>query len=244
MLKFSVVIPIYNEEESVIRLYSSLKDVMDRIGQSYEIIFVNDGSKDKSFEVLNSIDPKPASLVIVNLKKRCGQSTALQTGFDIACGELIITMDGDLQNDPEDIPKLLDKMKRGYDIVSGWRYDRKDPRRKILASKIANITRRIIVKEKIHDVGCTFRIFKRRVLRDVYLSNGLHRFFTLIMARKGYNITETIINHRPRKFGRAKYNICDRLFKGLIDFTRILLLDMHSLVRRKPNYKISDVIRK
>lgn len=235
MLKFSIVIPIYNEEETVVPLYLSLKRVMDRMEQSYEIIFVNDGSTDNSLGVLNSIDSKPANLIIVNLNKHSGQSAALQAGFDIAEGELIITMDGDLQNDPEDIPKLLEKMKEGFDVVCGWRYNRIDPFSKVFPSKIASTFLRIITRENIHDFGCTLRIFKKEILKNVYLSGGMHRFFVLIMFKLGYKIGEVKVKHYPRRFGCSKYNISNRLLQCLIDSMRILLFDIKKLMKRKSN---------
>lgn len=243
MIKFSVVIPIYNEEKAIALLYPALKKVMDGMGQSYEVIFINDGSTDRSLEVLKTLDLRPANLVIVNLDKHRGQSATLQAGFDVAQGTLIITMDGDLQNDPIDIPALLNKMKNGYDVVCGWRYDRKDPWTKLLSSRIANDLRRIVTKEKIHDVGCTLRVFKRECLKGIYLSGSMHRFFTLIMFRLGYNIGETKVKHHPRKFGRTKYNISNRLLKGLVDLVRILLFDIYTLIKRRPVYETREIIR-
>lgn len=238
------MIPVYNEEGSIMQLCLLLKNTMDRLGQPYEIIFVNDGSKDKSLEVLNGIKSKLSNLIIVNLHEHSGQSAAMQAGFDITRGELIITMDGDLQNDPKDIPKLLDKMKDGYGVVCGWRHDRKDPWDKLVAAKIANVVRKMVTKENIHDVGCALRVFKKECLKNVYLSGGLHRFFALIMFKLGYKIGELKVQHHPRRFGKTKYNIPNRLCEGVIDLIRISLCDIHRLMRRKPNYEIKEVIRK
>jgi glycosyltransferase involved in cell wall biosynthesis len=244
MLKFSIVIPIYNEEQSIVPIYLSLRRVMERMEQSYEVIFVNDGSSDRSAQVLNSIDLKPPNLTIVNLNKHSGQSAAMQAGFDVAEGELIITIDGDLQNEPGDIPNLLDKMKDGYDVVCGWRYDRKDPWGKLLASNIACTLRRIITKEDIHDFGCGLRIFKKEVLRDIYLSSGMHRFFTLITSRLGYKTGEIKVKHCPRRYGISKYNIHNRLRQCIMDTIRILLFDIHQLMKCRSSYQIKEVIRK
>ena len=242
-VKFSVVVPVYNEEESILPLCSSLKRVMSNLKEEYEVI-INDSSQDQSLKVLTSVDFKPADFIIVDIKDRSGQSCALQSGFDIARGEIIITMDGDLQNDPNDIPKLLDKIKEDYDIVCGWRYHRKDPWDKIFISKIANYFRRVIAKEKIHDVGCTLRVFKKEALKDVYLSWCMHRFFTLIMSRLGYKITEVNVIHCHRRFGRSKYNLHNRLFEGLAGLCYFLFCDIHRVVTKKANYKIKEVIRK
>ncbi len=240
-LKFSIVIPVYNEEYSVILLYFSLKNVMDKINQPYEIIFVDDYSVDDTLGALGKIGE---NLIIAGLNSHYGQSIALQAGFDLAQGEFIITMDGDLQDDPENIPKLLDKMtKEGYDIVCGWRYNRKDPLSKIFISKIAWALRRVITKEQIHDFGCTLRVFKKEILKGVYLSSGMHRFFALIMFKLGYKIGEIKIEHYPRRFGKSKYNIHNRVFECIRDFTRILLFGTHAM-GHKVDYRFRKVIRK
>ncbi len=245
MLKFSLVIPVYNEKESVAILYMSLRRVMDRLRQAYEIIFVDDCSIDGTFEALSGIDLRPANLIVAGLSKHSGQSIAMQAGFDIAQGEWIITMDGDLQNDPEDIILLREKMIKGdYDIVCGWRYERKDPLNKLLVSKIACALRRAITKENIHDFGCSFRIFKRVVLNNVYFSTGMHRFFVLIMHKLRYKIGEIKVKHNPRRFGKSKYNLYNRLFECLIDFTRILLFDTRKALKRKAKYQIERIVKK
>ncbi|MDD5477955.1 MAG: glycosyltransferase family 2 protein [Candidatus Omnitrophica bacterium] len=245
MLKFSVIISVYNEEQAAAQLYYSLKKVMDGLGQAYETIFVNDGSTDKSLDMLKSINLSPANLVIVDLDKHRGQSTALQAGFDISRGKFIITMDGDLQNDPEDIPRMLDKLQEGYDLVCGWRHNRKDPRIKVIISNLVSFFLRLMVKQNIHDFGCPMRILKKEALKDVYLSKGMHRFFTLLMFKLGYKIGEVEVNHRPRRFGKSKYNIHNRLFECLFVFLRISLYDIRNLREyHEPDYKIKGVIRK
>lgn len=245
MFKYSVVIPLYNEKKSIVRLYFSLKHVMDGMRQPYEIILVNDCSIDGTFETLTSIDLSPGNLIIINLEKHSGQSIALQAGFDVARGEFIITMDGDLQNDPGDIPLLFDKLKDGYDAVCGWRHNRKDPRSKVVISNLVSFFLRIMVKQNIHDFGCPLRILKKEVLKNVYLSKGMHRFFALLMLKLGYKIGEVKVNHRPRRFGESKYNIHNRLFECLFIFLRISLYDIHKLMEHhKPDYKIKEVIRR
>lgn len=245
MPKFSVIISVYDEEQTVTPLYYSLKKFMDRLEQPYEIIFVNDGSRDKSPEVLKSINLSPANLVIVDLDRHRGQSTALQAGFDISQGEFIITMDADLQNDPEDISRLLDKLKDGYDVVCGWRRNRKDPRSKVITSHLASFFLRLMVRQNIHDFGCPLRILKKDILKNIYLSKGMHRFFTLLMFKLGYKIGEAEVNHYPRRFGKSKYNIHNRLFESLFVFFRISLSGIHNLMKHhKPDYKIKEVIRK
>jgi glycosyltransferase involved in cell wall biosynthesis len=234
MLKFSVVIPVYNEEQTLRALYFSLSKVMDETLQPYEIIFVNDYSTDRSQKVLKSINPKPDNLIILNLNEHRGQSAAMQAGFDLARAEFIITMDGDLQNDPQDILKLWDKISEGYDLVCGWRYNRRDPWTKIWSSRIANTFRRVVAGENIHDVGCSLRIFKKELLDKIRLSGGLHRFFTLVALKSGYKITEVKVQHHPRKFGKSKYNIINRFPGCLIDFLCLSLFG----VRNSMKYKV------
>jgi len=217
----SIIVPFYNEEKSIEILYASLKNTMERLDQSYEIIFVNDGSSDMTLNALNNLVLKTKDLIVCTLPQHMGKSIALQKGFDIAKGELIITLDGDLQDVPEEIPKLLHEMQKGYDMVCGWRHKRKDSFMKIFVSGIANALRRVISGENIHDVGCSLRVFKRGILKDIHLSGGMHRLFTLIVKRAGYKIGEVKINHCHRKFGRSKYNFTGRLFEGIIDFAYI-----------------------
>ena len=221
MPKLSVIIPLYNEGESIKILHTSLKTTLETINQPYEIIFINDGSSDKTLDELNNLVLKTKDLVICTLPRHMGKSAAFQKGFDTAKGELIITLDGDLQDVPDEIPKLLHEMQKGYDMVCGWRHRRKDSFMKIFASRIANLLRRVITNENIHDVGCSLRVFKRDILKDIYLSGGMHRFFTLIVKRSGYKIGEVKIRHCHRKFGRSKYNFTGRLFEGTIDFVGI-----------------------
>lgn len=235
-IKYSVIIPVHNEERSIQHLYHSLKDVMDKLKENYELIFVNDGSTDDSLKVLRGIDTRPSNLAIVSLDEHRGQSLAMQAGFDVSRGELIITIDGDLQNDPQDIPILISKMKEGYDVVCGWRYERKDPLIKIIISKISSILHRVIFKENIHDPGCTLRVFKKNILREIFLFDGAHRFFTLITVKLGYRMGEVKVSHHPRRFGKSKYNIVNRL-GWFIDLIRFLFFDVSELMKREAAMK-------
>ena len=219
----SLVIPIYNEDRSLPLFYLALKDVMDSLGQSYELIFVNDGSIDKSLEVLRGLSRRDSTLIIVELDKNQGQSAALQAGFDRAKGEYIITLDGDFQNDSADIPRLWDKLNEGYDLVCGWRQKRADPWPKILESNIACAFRRLITREKIHDFGCSLRIFHRKLLGNIRLSGGLHRFFSLLALRQGYKVGELEVNPLPRRFGKSRYKVLSRLPQCLKDLILILI---------------------
>ena len=176
MIEYSVIIPVYNEQESVMPLYFSLKQVMDNLGKPYEIIFVNDGSQDNTLEALKGINNKSTHLHTINLNTHKGKSLALQAGFDRAQGRIIITMDGDLQNDPNDISRLLEKMAQGYDVVCGWRRIRHDPWAKKAAADIANYLRRIAFHENVHDVGCTLRAYTAGSIKGLKLYRQRHRF--------------------------------------------------------------------
>ena len=237
-LKFSIVIPVYNEEKNIPFLYDSIRKVMGNIMEGgYEIIFVNDGSQDETFGVLNTIASESSDLIIVNLNKHRGQSIAMQAGFDIAKGGLIITMDGDLQNDPVDIPALFYKMKEGYDIVCGWRYKRNDSGVRMFLSIVSSVIRRIIFRETIHDPGCTLRIFKKEVLRNVFMFNGAHRFFTLIMVKLGYKVGEIKVVHHRRKFGKSKYSIYHKFIHGIVVFIKFFMFDIHALLEKGESVK-------
>ena len=241
--KISVIVPIHNEKFSIKPLYLSLQQSMGAVGQSYEIIFVNDASTDGSFEELSGLCLGNINLTIISLSRKYGQSLAIQAGLDIACGDLIVTIDGDLQNDPQDIAVLLNKMNDGFDMVCGWRHKRKDPYDKVFVSKIACFLRRIITGEQIHDFGCGLRAFRKDIVKDIYLSSGMHRFFTLIIFRRGYKIGEVKVKHCRRRFGESKYNIHNRLRECLFGFVGILLEGAPKRIGEKSDYIISRIIR-
>lgn len=242
-MNYSIIIPIYNEQDTVLPLYYSLKSVMDKLGKTYEIVFVDDGSTDESVDKLKSIEQKSVNLIVVSLSSNSGISVAIQAGFDVASGEVIITLDGDMQISSEDIPIVLAKFQEGYDMVCGWRHLRNDPITKKITSKIANVIRRMVTKDKIHDVGCSLRVFKRAALDNVYLSGGLHRFFSTIISKLGYKVGETKIRHNPREFGVSKFGIWKRFIEGFIDLYRICFIDIKELVATKPKYSIKEIIR-
>lgn len=214
--KYSVIVPVYNEEESVQPLFSEIKDAMNKMQQPYEIIFVDDGSIDKTFEKLNSLSP----IKIIRFRKNFGQTAALDAGFKNAEGEIFITMDGDGQNDPADIPNLLNKMKDDLDVVSGWRYNRKDDFSKRFASRGADFLRKFFINDKIHDSGCTLKSFKSECFDDLTLYGEMHRFIPGILRWQGFKIGEIKVNHRVRTTGKTKYN-WKRVIKGLIDMISV-----------------------
>ncbi|GJQ59075.1 MAG: hypothetical protein SCALA701_18760 [Candidatus Scalindua sp.] len=225
-------------------LYNSLKDIMNTLNEQYEILFVDDGSTDSSLKQLRRVFMDSKSMAIVILKERVGKAEALQAGFDNAVGEIYITLDGDGQDDPREIPSLLNKMDEGYDVVYGWRRRRQDPFITKIASKTANMIRRLMTKEKIHDVGCAMRVFRKKGIEHVCLSKGLHRFFSAIMVKLGYCIGEVEVVHYPRETGISKYGIWDRLVEGTIDSIRFCFLDTQTLMSHKRKYRIKEILRK
>jgi len=223
----SVVIPTYNEEKNVKLLYNQLKQVLDAFKQKYEIIFVDDGSTDKTFLILKKLAKKDKKLKIIRFKRNFGQSAALAAGFDHATGEVIVTMDADLQNYPSDIPKLLKKLNK-TDIVCGWRKHRKDAFiSKRLPSFISNWLARKLTKVNIHDFGCTLRVYRREVIEDLDVYGELHRYIPALAKAAGYSVVEVQVKHSARKYGKTKYKL-SRLFKGMSDLLTLTFLERFS----------------
>jgi len=212
----SLVIPVYNEADNLEELYQELAAAAAKLARPVEIIFVDDGSVDESWPVLKAVQKKDGRVKLIRLRKNFGQTAALSAGFDYATGEIIITLDADLQNAPDDIPLLVQKIEEGYDIVSGWRKNRKD---KFLSrrvpSAVANWLISRITQVKLHDYGCTLKAFRREVIKSIKLYGELHRFIPAIASNMGVAIAEVKVNHRPRRHGKSKYNI--------FRFTRVIL---------------------
>jgi Glycosyltransferases involved in cell wall biogenesis len=234
----SVVIPAYNEEENVPILYEKLKKVLDSLGEDYEIIFVDDGSTDGTYQRLKQLAEKDSRLKIIRFKRNYGQTAAMSAGFEHAKGDVIITLDADLQNDPEDIPLLLEKLEEGYHVVSGWRKDRKDPflsRR--LPSMVANWLISKITGVHLHDYGCTLKAYRAEVVKDLELFGDMHRFLPALTKRRGAKITEVVVRHHPRMFGRSKYGI-GRTVRVLLDIMLVKFLNEYI---NKPLYMFGSV---
>jgi len=212
----SIIIPVYNEEKNISILHSGLNSVMKNINKNYEIIFIDDGSTDNSFKILEKLYKQHKNIRIIKFRSNFGQTAAFNIGFKHAKGDVIVTMDADLQNDPKDIPKLLNKLKENYDVVSGWRYKRKDQISKIVLSKLSNVLRRIITKDVVHDSGCSLKAYKKECFEDMELYGEMHRFIPTLLRWKGFKIGEVKVNHLPRKYGKSKYNH-KRIFRGLVD---------------------------
>jgi glycosyltransferase involved in cell wall biosynthesis len=211
-LKYSVVVPVYNEKETVKNLHQEIVATMNSISYPYEIIFVDDGSTDKTYEILSQL----SSIKIIRFRKNFGQTAALDCGIKQARGEVIITLDGDGQNPPFEIPKLLKKLDEGYDLVSGWRYNRKDPFSKKIISQWAEILRKFLVKDEIHDSGCTLKVYKKDCFKNLDLYGEIHRFIPAILKWRGFKVGEAKVEHRERNFGKSKYNY-KRILKGFLD---------------------------
>ena len=226
--RISVVIPLYNEEESIPHLRTALHEALENCGYSYEIIIIDDGSKDKSFVLLREWALQDDHLTVIRLRRNFGQTAAFSAGFDRAQGEIVITMDADLQNDPRDVPKLMEKIDEGFDIVSGWRKDRQDRfwDRK-LPSMIANRLISNVTDVRIHDYGCSLKAYRRDVLQYVNLYGEMHRFIPALMSQAGGTVTEVPVNHYARQFGTSKYGI-SRTVRVLLDLITIWFLGSYS----------------
>ena len=212
----SVVVPLYNEEGNVLALHAKILAACQTLGKSFEIIFIDDGSQDKTSAECAECHP----LKLVKFRKNFGQTAAFDAGIKEACGEIIITMDGDLQNDPADIKLLLAEMANGFDVVSGWRWQRKDSFMKKFFSRGANLLRKILIQDNIHDSGCSLKAYKRNCFEEVDLFGEMHRFMPAILEMQGYKVGEVKVSHFPRVHGVTKYN-WKRAIKGFVDMISI-----------------------
>ncbi len=223
MPDYSIVVPVYNEEESLHQLWIETRAVMRVLGRPFEMIFVDDCSSDRTPQILQKFkEEAPDEVVVLTLPSRSGQTYAMKQGVNAVRGDIAFTLDADLQNDPADIPRLLDKMEEGYDVVCGWRKARRDKAVKMGLSKFGNCLQRSVSGLGIHDVSCTLRAYKKACLKDIGLDwEGQHRFIPLVLAKRGYKVGEIVSNHRQRRFGVSKYNH-RRIFKVVVHFFRIM----------------------
>jgi glycosyltransferase involved in cell wall biosynthesis len=236
--RLSVVIPIYDEEQNIPPLLERLRSALKRLGLCYEIIAVDDGSRDNGAAVLKRYAAEIPELKIVRLRRNSGQAAAIMAGLERATGEVIVTIDADLQNDPDDIDNLVAKLNEGYDVVSGWRKDRQDhPIRRNLASRIANRLISGISGIHLHDYGCTLKAYRRSVIRDVRLYGEMHRFIPIYAHWLGARVTEIEVKHHPRRFGHSKYGL-ERIIKIILDLLVIVFLDRYLV---KPIYLFGSV---
>jgi glycosyltransferase involved in cell wall biosynthesis len=235
-IEISVVVPVYNEEENLSMLIQKLTGVLNSLRKPYEMIFVDDGSSDGSRRTLKEMARQYPSLRILGFKENRGLSAALMAGMREARGKIIVTLDSDLQNDPADIPKLLEHLDH-YDMATGWRQKREDPWLKRISSRIANSVRNRLSGEKIQDSACTLRAFKRECIQNIPFFNGMHRFLSTLVKMEGYQIVEVPVSHYPRRFGKSKYNIRNRMWRSFID-----LLGVRWMKRRHIDYEIEERI--
>ena len=223
-MKISFVIPVYNEKDSLVELY---EEIISSIGsKKYEIIFIDDGSTDGSVEILRNLTMKDNNLVLIQFYRNYGKSAALSEGFKRADGDCIVTMDADLQDNPSELDNLLLKLNEGYDVVSGWKKNRKDPLSKRIPSKFFNLVTRIFTGVKIHDFNCGLKIYRKSVIKTLDIYGGRHRYIPALAGQKKFKVSEIVVNHRPRKHGETKYG-GRRFFHGFFDLISVLFLSKY-----------------
>ena len=223
-MEYSVVVPVFNEKDSVEILFSEIKSAFNKINATWEVIFVNDGSNDGSLDTLKAIqNESQKNVAIVDFRHNRGKSAALMAGFRAATGGIVITMDGDLQDDPKEIPAMIRKLNEGYDIVSGYKKVRHDnPFHKTIPSRIFNYLVRKSTGTNLHDINCGFKMYRREVVEGLHLYGGLYRFIPVIAASNGYTVTELPVHHRKRKYGVSKYGL-SRFIGGLFDLLTVIV---------------------
>ena len=225
-LGISVVVPVYNEEQSLRPLYDALTAALERLGQSYEIVFVDDGSRDGSFATLKALHDQDQRIRVIRFRRNFGKTPALVAGFSYARGETVFTMDADLQDDPEEMAKFLEKLDEGYDLVSGWKYPRHDPFTKTFPSFFFNRMVSVTTGVRLHDINCGFKAYRREVLDDVKLYGELHRFIPVLAHDRGFRVTEVKVRHHKRKYGKSKFG-ARRFLRGFLDLIMVLFLKQY-----------------
>ncbi|HEY6015760.1 MAG TPA: glycosyltransferase family 2 protein [Gaiellaceae bacterium] len=216
----SVVVPIRNEERSIALLYDELRATLDGAGLDWEAVFVDDGSTDGSFSALTRLHAEQANVRVVRLRRNFGKAAALAAGFAQVRGDVVVTIDGDLQDDPNEIPKLLAKLDEGFDLVSGWKSRRRDPWRRRFASKVFNRMTGWLTGVHLHDVNCGLKAYRVEVLRGLRIYGELHRFIPVLAHHRGFRIAELPVNHRPREHGRSRYGL-ERYLRGFLDLLSV-----------------------
>lgn len=220
---WSIVVPVYNERESLEELATRVADVAQREGSRYELLFIDDGSSDGSWEVISRLARDHDSIHGVKLRGNYGKAAALDAGFELAAGETIITMDADLQDDPAEIPNLLAKLAEGYDVISGWKKVRHDPWHKVFPSRLFNGMISWLTGVKLHDHNCGLKAYRQEVLEEIHLYGEMHRFVPVLATARGFRVSEIVIQHQPRKHGHSKYGF-ERFVKGFLDLMTVYFL--------------------
>ena len=225
-MKISLVIPVFNEEDSVKELYGQISTALKN-QKKYEIIFINDGSSDKSEKAIIDLSNEDKRVKLISFYRNFGKSAALSEGFKYASGEIIITMDADLQDDPNEISNLINKLDEGYDLVSGWKQKRHDPWTKTFPSKIFNFVTRILTGVNIHDFNCGLKAYRSSVIKSIEVFGGRHRYIPALAGQMNFSVSEIVVNHRPRIYGETKYG-GSRIFHGFFDLLTILFLNKYT----------------
>ena len=234
-MKISIVIPVYNEEQSLILLYN---EILEHTAQySYEIIFIDDGSTDKSFQILGAIAEKDANVKVIRFRRNFGKAAALNIGFRRSTGDIVITMDADLQDDASEIPNMITKLQEGWDIVTGWKKIRHDPITKTMPSKLFNAVASFVFKKKLHDYNCGFKAYRREVLHEIDVYGEMHRYIPALAFAKGFTVTEIPVNHRARQYGKSKYG-SERYIRGYLDLLTVKLVTRFN---RSPLYLFGGI---
>ena len=229
-MDLSVIIPLYNEEGSINDLYDQLFVILEKLKITYEIWFIDDGSVDDSLRILKEYQKKDKNIKVISFQNNYGKSAALSKGFQVANGDIIITMDADLQDDPAEIPNLVAKINSGFDLVSGWKKKRFDPLSKRIPSKFFNFITSFITGIKIHDINCGLKAYRKEVIKEIPVYGELHRYIPVLAHWRGYRIGEIVVKHHPRKYGKTKYGV-SRFFKGFFDLLAVLFLTRY---RQRP----------
>jgi glycosyltransferase involved in cell wall biosynthesis len=239
-MEYSIVIPVYNEEGSVSELYKQLTMELSKLDSSYEIIFVDDGSYDSTLRQLLKLRKSDEHVKVLSFNRNFGKSQALMAGFNYAKGKIVFTMDGDLQDEPKEIPRFIEKLNEGYDMVTGWKYIRHDPLAKTIPSKFFNWLTASITGAKVHDSNCGYKAYRREVIKRLKLYKGFHRYIPAIVKEMGFRVTEIKVTHHPRKHGESKYG-SERLIKGILDLITLRFIYPKSNKSQKRNGSLEKI---
>lgn len=227
MKSISVIVPLYNEKETVAALYAGIREELEAGGQEFEVIFADDGSTDGSIEVLRRLQEGDARVRIIRLRRNFGKSAALSAGFRMASGEVIVTLDADLQDRPSEIRKLLERLEEGYDLVSGWKHRRQDPLGKRLSSRIFNTVTAVLTGVPLHDINCGLKVYRREVIEEIKVYGEMHRFIPVLASYRGFRVAEVPVEHSPRVYGRSKYGAA-RYLGAFFDLLTVVMLTRYS----------------